>query len=278
MRSEEDMIQSDFHMHTAFSGDCDTPVRSMLDGAVKKGLKTVCITDHDDKDYPFHEEIAERKFEFDVDDYFRTLERFRGEYAGKLAIRTGIEIGLQPHLGQYYKDLVNGHPFDFVIGSVHVVNGYDPYYGELFEGKTDEEAYAETFQATLENLDIIQDFDVLGHIDYVVRYGKHQAEEYSYERFASCIDKILTKIISMGKGIELNTAGLKYGLGFAHPHPDILKRYRQLGGEIITVGADAHKPEHIAYDFGKAADILRSCGFEYYTEFKQRRPIFLHLP
>ena len=82
----------------------------------------------------------------------------------------------------------------------------------------------------------------------------------------------------MGKGIELNTAGLKYGLGFAHPHPDILKRYRQLGGEIITVGADAHKPEHIAYDFGKAADILRSCGFEYYTEFKQRRPIFLHLP
>lgn len=65
----------------------------------------------------------------------------------------------------------------------------------------------------------------------------------------------------------MNSAGLKYGLPFAHPHPDVLKRYRELGGEIITIGADAHKPEHIAYDFAKAEEILKSCGFKYYTEF-----------
>lgn len=69
-------------------------------------------------------------------------------------------------------------------------------------------------------------------------------------------------------------SGLKYGLPFAHPHADVLKRYRELGGEIITVGADGHRPEHIAYDFHKAQGILEECGFKYYAEFKERRPIF----
>ena len=84
-------------------------------------------------------------------------------------------------------------------------------------------------------------------------------------------------LIEKEKGLEVNSAGLKYGLPFAHPHPDVLKRYRELGGEIITIGADAHKPEHIAYDFAKAEEILKSCGFKYYTEFKERKPIFLTL-
>ena len=95
--------------------------------------------------------------------------------------------------------------------------------------------------------------------------------------FADEIDEILKKVIEMGKGIELNTGGFKYGLGFSNPHPDIIKRYRELGGEIITVGADAHKPEHIAYDFDKAEEILRECGFRYYTVFEGRKPIFRRL-
>ena len=89
---------------------------------------------------------------------------------------------------------------------------------------------------------------------------------------------ILKYLIEHGKGIELNTSGLKYGLPFAHPHSDILKRYRELGGEIITVGADGHKPEHIAYDFDKVSGILKDCGFKYYTEFSERKPHFKQLP
>ena len=84
-------------------------------------------------------------------------------------------------------------------------------------------------------------------------------------------------VIQNGKGIELNTAGLKYGLGFCHPYPAILKRYRELGGEIITVGSDGHKPEHIAYGFGQVKEILKDAGFKYYTEFKDRRPIYVNL-
>ena len=142
---------------------------------------------------------------------------------------------------------------------------------------TDREVYRETFQATMENLDAISSFDVLGHLDYVVRYGKEQSKQYSYREFTDEIDEILKKLLSMGKGIELNTAGWKYGLEFCHPHPEILRRYRELGGEIITIGSDAHRPEHAAYEFGKAATVLEACGFKYYTEFQDREPIFKQL-
>ena len=165
-----------------------------------------------------------------------------------------------------------------MIGSVHLIRGLDPYYGKFFEGRPDAEAYREAFAETLRCLDGVSDFDALGHLDYVVRYGKHQAEEYSYRMFADEIDAILKKLIDMGKALEINTAGLKYGLEFPNPHPDVLKRYRELGGEMVTVGADGHRPEHVGYDFSLAADILKSCGFRYYTEFKGRRPSFTEIP
>ena len=114
-------------------------------------------------------------------------------------------------------------------------------------------------------------------MDYVVRYGKNREKEYAYSKFSDEIDMILKYLIEHGKGIELNTSGLKYGLPFAHPCPEILKRYRELGGEIITIGADAHKPEHIAYDFEKVKSILTDCGFKYYTEFLKRKPVFKQL-
>lgn len=271
------MITSDSHMHTAFSTDSDAPARAMVEGAIQKGLTSICITDHWDEDFPFYEDLGEGAFRFDLEQYFRELEELKEEYADKIEVRIGIELGLQPHLGGFCRELVRQYPFDFVIGSVHVINRTDPYYGEIFAGNTDEEAYREAFCVTLENLKKIEDFDVLGHLDYVVRYGRHQAEEYSYRRYAPLLDEILQTLIRRGKGIELNTAGLKYGLGFAHPHPDVLRRYRELGGEILTIGADSHRPEHIAYDFEKAAGILRDCGFKYYTEFRGRKPIFKQL-
>ncbi|WP_122642591.1 histidinol-phosphatase HisJ family protein [Luxibacter massiliensis] len=272
------MITSDFHMHTDFSSDSDASARQMIEAAIQKGLKTVCITDHNDADYPFHEEMGVSAFAFDLGEYFKVLGQLKEEYRDKIDVRIGIEIGLQPHLGAYCKELVNQYPFDFVIGSIHVVHGQDPYYGEIFEGRTDEEVYRETFEATLENVEAVHDFDVLGHIDYVVRYGMGQARDYSYQKYKDEIDAVLKKLISEGKGIEMNMAGFKYGLGFCHPHPDVIRRYRELGGEIITVGADGHRPEHIAYNFKEASGILKGCGFKYYTEFKGRKPDFKQLP
>lgn len=275
-------IRSDCHMHTEFSTDSQASVRSMLDAAAECGLDAVCITDHMDLDFPPQEgEViapGETPFLFDADAYFRTLAPLKEAYGGRLDVRIGIEIGLQPHLGERYRELVRDYPFDYVIGSVHLIRGLDPYYGKFFEGRPDAEAYREAFRETLRCLDGVSDFDALGHLDYVVRYGKYQAEEYSYRMFADEIDAILKKLIDMGKALEMNTAGLKYGLGFPNPHPDVMRRYRELGGESVTVGADAHRPEHVGYDFSLAADILKSCGFRYYTEYIGRRPVSVKIP
>ena len=116
-----------------------------------------------------------------------------------------------------------------------------------------------------------------GHIDYVVRYGPDKNTYYSYADYADVIDEILKQLIHNGKGIEVNTAGFKYGLGHPNPCEDILKRYRELGGEILTLGADAHQPEHIAYDFQRLPKLLQTCGFSYYTVFKNRKAQFIAL-
>lgn len=265
-------MKADFHMHTAFSTDSETRPEDMIEQAIRLGLDTICITDHFDKDYPKNGEHEE--FQLDVDSYFPKMKELQERYKKDISIRIGVEIGLQPHLGAFYHELAAKYPFDFIIGSVHVVGGKDPYYRDLFEEKSDEELYRQAFEETLINIKNNKDFDVLGHIDYIVRYGKTKAENYSYRKYSDIIDEILIYLIQNGKGIELNTAGFKYGLGFCHPHPEIIKRYKELGGEIITIGSDGHKPEHLAYDFHKVSEILKLCGFKKYTEFIRRRPIF----
>ena len=277
------MIQADMHMHTWFSTDSEACPCDMADEAVRKGLKTICFTDHFDKD---DLEWGEEGI-FDVDAYFVEMQKLQEEYAGKLNIRIGIELGLRTYLKDYYEELTKKYPFDFVIGSVHNVpykkdaEGNilytDPEAEKLFTDRTDKEAYRLMMETTLENVRTSDCFQTLGHLDYVVRYGKSREKEYSYTDYEDIIDEILKLLIEKEKGLEVNSAGLKYGLPFAHPHPDVLKRYRELGGEIITIGADAHKPEHVAYDFAKAEEILKSCGFKYYTEFFEQKPVFKQL-
>lgn len=277
------MIQADMHMHTWFSTDSEACPCDMADEAVRKGLKTICFTDHFDKD---DLEWGEEGI-FDVDAYFVEMQKLQEEYAGKLNIRIGIELGLRTYLKDYYEELMKKYPFDFVIGSVHNVpykkdaEGNilytDPAAEKLFTDRTDKEAYRLMMETTLENVRTSDCFQTLGHLDYVVRYGKSREKEYSYTDYADIIDEILKLLIEKEKGLEVNSAGLKYGLPFAHPHPDVLKRYRELGGEIITIGADAHKPEHIAYDFGKVEELLKACGFKYYTEFSKQKPVFKQL-
>ena len=120
-------------------------------------------------------------------------------------------------------------------------------------------------------------FDSYGHLDYVVRYGPARNLNYSYEAYQDLIDPILKTLIEKGKGLECNTGGLRYGLGHPNPCEDILRRYRQLGGEILTIGSDAHSPEQVGYGFQTASRLLAACGFRYYTVFHRRKPEFLPL-
>ena len=264
-------MKADFHVHTHFSKDSKASPKEQIEAAISLGMKTICMTDHHDLDY------SEPDFEIDFDSYFQTLQELKTYYRDQIELLIGMEYGMQPHLGETCTELTKQYPFDFVIGSIHMVDGQDPYYRTIFEGKTDEEVYRRGFEFTMESIRRTPDFDSLGHIDYIVRYGKNQAQDYSYAKCGDCLDEILKFLIQNGKALELNTGGWKYGLSFPHPHPDVLRRYKELGGEMITVGSDAHAPEHIAYDFRKVKDYLETCGFKYYTEFRQRTPYFCAL-
>ena len=267
------MIRSDFHIHTHFSGDSDADINEIVKTAVSQGLQTICITDHQDFDF-YAEGIL---YELDSALYFHTLCEAAQRYASLLTIRIGVETGLEPDKAEKLHQFVTGIPFDFVIGSSHLIKGADPYYPEFFAGKDDDPVFTEYFESILDNLTCCHDFDVYGHLDYIVRYSPRKSQNYSYEKYHVLIDAILKKLISMEKGIELNTCGYRNGLNEPNPCRDVIKRYRELGGEIITIGSDAHKPSDIGHRFTDAEEILRSCGFHYYTVFKERKPAFLKL-
>lgn len=263
------MITADFHVHTSFSSDSEERLESAVAAAVQKGLKTLCITEHMDMDYPTGE------FALDAARYQKELFRVKQLYSDRIELLFGVELGVMDYLAPRLYEFASAYPFDFIIGSSHLVDGADPYYPEYFDKFGDSEGIRRYFQSILDNISAFDDFDVYGHLDYVVRYSK--AMTYNPLDFWDMLDEILRKLISMGKGIELNTAGLKYGLAFAHPHPQVLKRYRELGGEIITVGSDAHMGANIAYAFDKAEEILKAAGFVYRAVFCGRKAEFVKL-
>lgn len=159
----------DCHMHSSFSADSDTPMENMVLKALSLGLKGVTFTEHLDPDYPSTPESLD--FSLDLFSYRKELLRLQEIYKDKIQLRFGIELGLQPQLEKYFRKLTKDMPFDFVIGSSHVVHGYDPYYPDFFEGRKEFRCYMEYFESILENLSVYHDFDVYGHLDYVVRYG-----------------------------------------------------------------------------------------------------------
>ena len=122
----------------------------------------MCITDHLDLDYPEDEELGPDPFQLDLKRYTAMLTRMREEYRGKLDVCIGVELGLQAPPRKAYEKLVREYPFDFVIGSLHLVHGMDPYYGKIFEGRTDADVYREAFRETIRCLDSVSSFDVLG--------------------------------------------------------------------------------------------------------------------
>lgn len=260
------------HLHTDFSGDSNSSPEDMIVSCIEKGLKYICITDHYDME-SYDYEVSK----FNPDIYFKTLLPLKEKYRDKINIGIGVEIGIQPGYISYINDLIKSNSFEFVIGSTHEIEKRDPAFKYDFKTKSDKEVYRSYFEQILKNITLFKNYNVLGHLDYVVRYGKEREVSYSYIENAEIIDEILKILISEGKGIEVNTSGLKYALPFPHPCPEIIKRYKELGGEVLTIGSDAHKPEHIAYEFDKVYDIISKCGFEYYTIFHDGKPQFYKL-
>lgn len=268
------MIQSDCHMHTDFSGDSKTSMEEMVKKGIQMGLTVMCFTEHLDLEMP---EETTLDFVPDLDAYWESYQRIERQYRGEITLLFGIELGLAPHLAEKYERIIKKYPFDFVIGSTHLVGGRDPYEGLCFQEKEEEELYRQYFRETAENLETFPQADACGHADYIVRYGPEKSKNYSYEKYREELNKVLRVLVEKQIALEINTAGYKYGLGEPNPAVSVIKRYKEMGGEMVTLGSDAHEPCYLAYDFWRAQEILKECGFRYYTVFRGRTPFFIPL-
>ncbi|NLP29807.1 MAG: histidinol-phosphatase HisJ family protein [Clostridiales bacterium] len=263
----------DYHTHTNFSEDGNAPMEIMVESAIKLGLKEMAITDHYDPDYPDPNFF----FDLDFDSYHNEMETNAVKYRNKIKIVRAIEIGIQHGSTlDKCKNASNSYDYDFIMGSFHCAEGLDLYNGDFFESRTTEDAYIAFYKYVYNCLNEFNDFDVLGHINVIDRYGEYIPDSSIY---VDIITDILSLLISKGKGIEINTSSFRYGMGdHTIPTDEILKIYYKLGGEIITVGSDAHYPQDLGYKLSWAFEKAKSIGFKYIASYDQRKPSFIKIP
>lgn len=271
------MIRSDFHTHSDFSGDSKSPMEDMIKGAISKGLERICFTEHNDPDFTYIIPEETGMFDLDTEAYLNKAQFLKQKYASDISILHGVELGIQEHLAESLNTYIAKYPFDFVIGSSHLCDRMDPYDKSFFENRSSKEAFRAYFESIDRNIRVFDNFDVYGHLDYVVRYAPDTNKSYYFKDYQDIFESIFKQLIFKGKGIEVNSGGYRRGLGVTNPTPEIIRFYKECGGEIITVASDAHTPTDLACHFVEIESILTNAGFHYYTVFSQRKPEFLKL-
>lgn len=262
----------DCHIHTTNSCDGTSSMEEYILSASIKNVDEITFTDH----YDIYDGLETDFFTMNVDFYRQNYLKLKENT--DFPVNFGIEVGLRPEFSQKISKILSSFDFDFIIASQHITKGTD--IGQdpnFFKGCTRTEGYMIYFEEMLKNASLFNDFDVFGHLDYVVRYGGFKEKTIEYEDFTEILDQILMLLIKKDKGIEINTSGLRYGLPFPHPNIQILKRYKDLGGKIITMGSDAHKNTDLARDFKTAKALLEEVGFKEIAVFRKRQPHFYKL-
>lgn len=265
------MFLSDYHSHSLVSFDGEFPMAHMAQAAVDAGLNQLCITDH--CDFLDQDGAPVRTYDWD-----RALSQF--DEAAPLhsregfSLRLGLELGM-PHLDPAAAERICAQPrLDFVLGSVHnhspEQGGIDFYYADYSTAAACRKALDDYF-ASLALLAESGFYDVLAHIIYPLRYMKPADGPVTLEGYEDRLEALLRAAIARGKGMEVNTW---CGRTLADWLP-LLKRYRALGGEIVTVGSDAHAPGNVGKGVSQAFDLLREAGFRYVTTFRRRKPEFV---
>ena len=267
------MYRADYHMHTALSMDCDASIDSQIQAAIDRGLDEIALTDH------FEFDLTEDRWELtlDLETYLETIKGYKEKYENQINIKLGVEVGFETRYKAELEALLEGKDFDFVICSTHKCEEQELFYGGFFIGKEQKEAYKGYFDHVLDTLRNFENFDVYGHLDYVNRYGQYPVKVLTPSDYQDQIDEILKILIRKDKGLEINTSGIRYGLGHFNPQIPVLRRYLELGGEIITIGSDSHYNDHVGFLWNEAALMLKNIGFKYYTTFEKRKPIFRQL-
>lgn len=281
---------ADFHVHSEFSDDSKTPMEKQIERAVALGIGEICFTDH--VDYGIKKDWTEDILEWrggdgigtdrsdmqplanvNYDEYFGKILRMKRLYGDQIVIRSGLEFGIQRHTIPDYERLIKtyGQKLDFILLSIHQVDNKEFWTGDFMKGKTQDEYNREYYEEMLYAVKHFDDFDVLSHVDLISRYDPHGA--YPFSKIQDILTDIFECVIQKGKGIEINTSSWHYKLPDTTPSRDILKLYRSLGGEMITIGSDAHTPEYIGDHMENAMQILKELGFQAFYTYEKHRPV-----
>ena len=256
----------DYHIHSIVSFDGHDSGLDLANAAAKQGLREICFTDHVD----FDPLAVSQTMMFDVNRYNQEYDRL--EVPG-LKIRRGMEFGLLEHNQSLLLQKLSQRHYDFVLGSVHFVHGLDVYFKEYWQGKIPGDAQREFLEETLKRVQSHEDFDVLAHLTFLMKSPFNPTRSpLEYVAHREVLDEILRTLAAKGKGLEMNTSGVDRSVGFL-PTIDFFRRFHELGGEIVTVGSDAHRCERVG-QYCDTAERLLGDIFGYVCTFQDRQPIF----
>ena len=277
----------DNHNHSQFSFDgWRSSVEGCARAALAKGLSGVAFTDHCDFFIPLAKinsgnlvsetfDVSEQQAEIDRVQALIDLETGSGE---ALKILKGIEIGMHEAHHEDIRRTLCENSFDQVIASVHYLDGVDPYYGEYYLDKDWKRAYGMYLETIYKEMVWLQDFDIMGHFDYIVRYAPYPESCMKYSDFSDVFDAMMIYLIQEGKALELNTKSYQNHKGrMVCLDTEVMKRYRELGGEIISLGSDSHVPDQAGNNFQHFAGLLKSMGFKWTAHYEKRKLVQLPL-
>ncbi len=257
------MQLTDVHTHSTFSADGRSPLSGMITRAAELGVAWYGVSEHFDYDYLADGVLAEGKAVpmIDADAYFSEARRLQKAYAGSMRVLVGGEFGYtgNPRAHALYAQTIARFRPDFVVNSVHTVNGKDAWYGEYFAGKTRGKAYRDYLEKVLESLDAPYRYDVVAHIGYVSRCAPYADNLLRYRDFPDLFDAILSGIVARNKILEVNSSAR--GAGDFLPGRDILERYFALGGREVSFASDAHEAGDILRGRTLIANTLKEIGF-----------------
>ena len=259
----------DNHVHTHFSPDSQEKMQNYIDKAIAIGLNGLCFTDHLDLDSPL--EMGGDKWTFDIAQMTREVDKLDKK---GLSVGRGIEMGVRLCDGiiPRTEEIVRKHELDFIIASVHFLDGFDPYFPAFFDNKSRAQGFARYLEVILECLKQTDYYCAVGHIDYPVKGCPYPRKSMQYTDAPDLIDALFRHIIERGKCIEINTSVLAR-LGEEAPDLRIYKRYRELGGEFLSFGSDSHRTATLGQHFAQAGALAKAAGIKYAVSFEKLQPI-----
>ncbi len=263
MAKEPHLKLPDLHMHSNFSCDCQATMQQMCQGALDNGITLLGFTEHYDL-LP-----ADPCYDYlDLSGWWSELERCRQRFAGELTILAGIELG-EPHRhSERMRRLLSEHPWDYALGSLHWVGDQLIFGTDYFQQPADQ-AFTDYF-AELQRMIEGAEFDILAHMDVVKRFGFDIYGEFRIERYEAEVRAVLRALADRGLALEINTSQLRRPVGQTSPARPVIKWFQEEGGRHVTLGSDAHQPDHVGHALQFAASEAQAAGFAQPSWFEQR--------